>query len=108
MNDVRITVVKRMVNEDLIRAYATNGESSERLAPCSAFADGQSFLAEGLAQPDGFCSWAWADIQRDVAWVALGGVQPNHKVPGTAISCCTDGLNPVFFRLEPVPGKDGT
>jgi uncharacterized repeat protein (TIGR04076 family) len=102
MRDVRITVVKRMVNEDLIREYATDGENADRQTPCSVFADGQAFVAQGLTQPDGFCSWAWADIQRDVAWVALGGVQPNHKVPGTAISCCTDGLNPVFFRLEPV------
>jgi len=102
MNGVRITVVKRMVNADLIREYATDGDKDERIAPCSVFSDGQSFVSRGLTQPDGFCSWAWADIQRDVAWVALGGVQPNHKVPGTAITCCTDGLNPVFFRLEPI------
>jgi uncharacterized repeat protein (TIGR04076 family) len=102
MNDVRITVVKRMVNADLIREYATDGDKEGRLAPCSVFADGQAFVSHGLTQPNGFCSWAWADIQRDVAWVALGGVQPNHKEPGTAISCCSDGLNPVFFRIEPI------
>jgi len=102
MKDVRITVVKRMINEDLIREYATNGETAERQSPCSLFADGQAFVSRGLNQPDGFCSWAWADIQREVAWVSLGGVQPNHKQPGTALACCTDGLNPVFFRLEPI------
>ena len=106
MNDVRITVVRRMVNEDLIRAYATDGGNEERLSPCSLFADGQTFVARELGKPEGFCSWAWADIQRDVAWVAFGGAQPNHKVPGTALSCCTDGLNPVFFHLEPVPAEE--
>jgi len=104
MKSVRITVVKRMVNEDLIQEYAANGQSVERIRPCCALADGQVFLSTGLAQPEGFCSWAWADIQRDVAWVALGGVQQKHRVPGTAIVCCTDGLKPVFFRLEPLKG----
>ncbi len=105
MNDVRITVVKRMVNEDLIREYATHGDAKERLVPCARFADGQSFVSRGVVQPEGFCSWAWSDIQRDVAWVALGGIQPDHTEPGTAVSCCTDGLNPVFFRLEPVASQ---
>lgn len=102
MKDVRITVVKRMVNEELIRAYATGGDDPQRCAPCGAFEDGQTFVSTQMGKPDGFCSWAWADIQRDVAWVALGGVQAQHKVAGTAIVCCTDGLRPVFFHLAPV------
>ena len=102
MRDVRITVVKRWVNEELIREYATDGNKESRIAPCSLFSDDQVFVSTGLSKPDGFCSWAWADIQRDVVWVSLGGVQQNHTVPGTALSCCTDGLNPVFFRLEPL------
>jgi uncharacterized repeat protein (TIGR04076 family) len=105
MNDVRITIVKRMINEDLIREYATGGDRKERFVPCPRFDDGQTFVVQGQQKPDGFCSWAWADIQRDVVWVALGGVQPNHTDPGTAIACCTDGLNPVFFRLEPIAAR---
>lgn len=100
MNDVRITVIKRFVNQDLIRLYATDGETTERQQPCSMFEDGQTFVVRNGHHPEGFCSWAWADIQREVAWVSLGGVQPNYRHPGTAITCCTDGLNPVVFRVE--------
>jgi len=53
-----------------------------------------------MAMPPDFCSWAWADIQRDVAHLALGGDFPWMKQRGTMITCCTDGLRPVVFRLE--------
>jgi uncharacterized repeat protein (TIGR04076 family) len=50
-----------------------------------------------------FCSWAWADIQRDVVHLALGGDFPWIKEKGIGISCCTDGLRPVIFKLERLP-----
>lgn len=106
MNTTKLTVVKRFVNKDLIREFATNGEQSESQKPCSEFVEGQEFIAKGGCKPEGFCSWAWADIQREVAWVGLGGVQPNYKHPGTAITCCTDGLKPVVFRVERIEEVD--
>lgn len=103
----RITIVKRFVNNDLIRDYVTGGEDPEKQVPCGHFEDGQTFLSKGMNMPDGFCPWAWADIQRDVVWVSLGGVQPNHRHPGNALTCCTDGLNPVVFRVERVNAHEG-
>jgi len=44
--------------------------------------------------------WAWADIQRDVAHLALGGDFSWINKPGSMVSCCTDGLRPVVFKLE--------
>ena len=98
--DARITAVKRFANVDLIRDYATGGENPERQAPCNFCKEGDTFVSKGMTKPEGFCSWAWADIQRDVVWACLGGVQAKHKTPGTAITCCTDGLNPVVFHVE--------
>ncbi len=98
--DARITAVKRFANVDLIRDYATGGENPERQAPCNFCKEGDTFVSKGMTKPEGFCSWAWADIQRDVVWACLGGVQAKHKTPGTAIACCTDGLNPVVFHIE--------
>jgi uncharacterized repeat protein (TIGR04076 family) len=66
------------------------------------FHDGQQFLSEGLKMPEGFCSWAWADIQRDVTVLAVGGNFPWVKEEGVMISCCTDGFRPVLFKLERV------
>ena len=61
------------------------------------------FVSKNLDTPPGFCGWAWADIQRDVAHLALGGDFPWIKQKGTMISTCTDGLRPVVFKLERLP-----
>jgi uncharacterized repeat protein (TIGR04076 family) len=49
--------------------------------------------------PEGFCSWACADIQKYVMTLARGddflGVRE-----GTYVTCCTDGFRPVFFLIE--------
>jgi len=97
---LKITVVKRAVCPDLIRQYSPMGEDERYHVPCSKFSDGQTFVVEPCEKPDGFCSWAWADIQKQAIWVALRGIQPGYRQPGMAIACCTDGLNPVFFKLE--------
>jgi len=36
----------------------------------------------------------------DVVHLALGGEFPWMKREGTMISCCTDGLRPVLYKLE--------
>jgi uncharacterized repeat protein (TIGR04076 family) len=43
---------------------------------------------------------AWADIQRDVMVMRLGGARDGRKGPGTRLSACTDGMKPVIFPLE--------
>jgi len=52
--------------------------------------------------PKGFCVWAWAAIEKDVSILALGGNAPWIRKEGVIISCCTDGLRPVVFKLERV------
>ncbi len=94
-NPVRITVLKRLSNPDLIDRYGVNV-----VAQCGVMKDGQQFISEGLKIPDGFCAWAWADIQRDATVLALGGNFPWINEEGVTIACCTDGLRPVVFKLE--------
>lgn len=99
MPKCRITVVKRTVNQDLIDEYVSEARDSFGL--CEAFEDGQEFTIEGFPRkPEGFCDWAWADIQRDVVAMMFGSSYPWMKPSGTAISCCTDGLRPVVFKVE--------
>lgn len=50
--------------------------------------------------PEGFCGTAFADIQRDLMHLRYGGDYPWYKEKGIHIACCTDGLRPVFFKLE--------
>ena len=95
ISPVRITVEKRLSIPDLIEKYGI------RIDPlCPLFEVGQEFTARNLDIPEGFCAWAWADIQRDVAIMALGGDLKWIKGEGIMITCCTDGFRPVIFRLE--------
>jgi uncharacterized repeat protein (TIGR04076 family) len=50
--------------------------------------------------PEGFCDWAWADIQRDVAVLCSGGDYPWIKLKGATVACCTDAFRPVTFLIE--------
>ena len=44
---------------------------------------------------NGFCGWAWADIEKLVYGMARGGND-------VFVTCCTDGYRPVVFKLEKV------
>lgn len=97
-SDVRITVLKKLRTGDVFDGYASASAALE----CAAVKEGAEYISKGMTMPEGFCSWAWADIQRDVVHLALGGDFPWIREPGTMVSCCTDGLRPVVFRLERV------
>lgn len=97
MASVKITVVKKMTNKDLIDRYGKDVKPQ-----CELFNVGAEFIARDLGMPEGFCSWAWADIQRDVAVLALGGDFSWIKEKGIGITSCTDGLRPVIFKLQRV------
>ncbi|MCJ7622847.1 MAG: TIGR04076 family protein [Anaerolineaceae bacterium] len=99
MSKCKITVVKRTINQDLIDEYVSDTRKDFGL--CQVYEDGQEFVVENFpSRPDGFCDWAWADIQRDVVAVMFGGSFPWIQDLRTAITCCTDGFRPVIFKVE--------
>lgn len=95
---VRITVIKRSLNRDVVEDHLP--ERASKIGPCGVFRDGQVFEIKGRLpeKPEGFCDWAWVDIHQIVA-MAFVGVEPPA---GLAFPCCTDGLRPVTFHVEPV------
>ena len=100
MNKVRITVLKKMVNPDLIHELATPGFQEKSTEGCDRFQIGQTFDVKWDQIPQGFCTWAWADIQRDVSSMLMGA-DAHWVVPkGTIVTCCTDGFRPVVFKVE--------
>ena len=103
MSRLRITVLKKMHFPDLQAQYAKPGT----FGVCTAFEEGQIFETEE-SKPDGFCSWAWADIQRDVTLVRSGAEMPWIGARKTMVSCCTDGFRPVVFRIERVAENGAT
>jgi uncharacterized repeat protein (TIGR04076 family) len=99
MSKCKITVVRRTINQDLIDEYVS--DAREDYGKCQAYKDGQVFtIVDFPLKPEGFCDWAWADIHRDVVSVMFGSSYPWIQVPRTAITCCTDGLRPVTFKVE--------
>ncbi len=94
-HQIRITVLKKHFHKEFIKKYAA---SPENWTECEHFEIGQKFITSKEApweMPEGFCGWAWADIQKLIYGMARGGQD-------VFVTCCTDGYRPVIFRLEKV------
>lgn len=96
MYKCKITVMKRMFEPELSKEYS----SDPQLGPCDIYEDKQEFILERPDMPAGFCSWAWADIQRDVISIMTGGNMDWVNRDGVQVVCCTDGFRPVVFKVE--------
>ena len=101
MYKVKITVIKKSYHQDLVDRHLTE-EAKGKFGPCEVFQVGQEFILEGWPEkPEGFCDWAWVDIQRIAVSVAFGG-QVEETVPKNSwLVGCTDALRPVGFLIEP-------
>ncbi|MFQ5857467.1 MAG: TIGR04076 family protein [Anaerolineae bacterium] len=98
----KITVLKKLFNEDLADEYR---RPEIHRGPCPHFTEGQEFVVEEIGErPEGFfCGWAWDDIQRLVLAMMVGGdFSQWMNDSNTFVACCTDGIKPVVFRLERV------
>lgn len=100
---VKVTVLRKLVLDDLTDEYHVGyPEGNDR--KCNRFNEGDEFFFEyGAPNPvetQGFCPWAFCDIQRDIEVMKSGGSQPWMKNKDVFITCCTDGLRPVVFKLE--------
>ena len=99
MNKVKITVLRRTLQEDLSREYG-----AENLPRCPMLREGQVFYAD-YAKPEGLCDEAWKAIYQYVFALAHGVRETFYfgdwiREPGVAIVSCNDGLRPVIFKLE--------
>ena len=100
MAKCKITVLKKIINKELVDEYCSL-DLSEQCLGCPHFSVGEEYLVENYIEvPSGFCASAWADIQKDITTVMFGGSFPWIKQQGVSIACCTDGLMPVVFRIE--------
>ena len=100
MIKVKITVVKTEFYPDLAEDVDTSIEGT--FGPCPIFQLGQSFDVENLDDiPKGFCAWAWADTERDIAMLFFDATpSPRLKNKHSMYSSCDEGIRPVVFKLE--------
>ena len=86
---IKITAVKKVIFQDLYVKY-TGKEGTI----CSAFEEGQEFtITSPYRPPEGFCSWAWADIRPAIHAAYFGSRED-------AVVCCSDGYRPVMFHVK--------
>ncbi len=103
-SNIKITVLKMLNSEDIYDTRpADMAEWYEN--KCPLYKEGDEFIIDDPTKvPQGFCSWAWADIHKDVIHLMFQG---DFDIPdgwmsrkGVNYACCTDGLRPVFFKIE--------
>lgn len=106
MTKCRITVLKKTLDEELVREYGAEG-----LTACPMHAEGQVFHAD-YARPDGFCDEAWKAIYQYVFALSHGAQEGLFyygdwiRKPGVAICSCNDGLRLVIFKIEATTGEE--
>ena len=104
MPKVKISVIKMLNTNELFGKNPPVHAAEVSYAPvCPKLKEGQEFLAD-FTCPHGFCGVAFMDMQKEIEHVMLGGSYPWIKEKGVALSCCSDGMRPVIFKLERVEG----
>ena len=101
MKDVRITIIKKDLDQDLINKYM----APERAATArSCFMEiGTSYLISGTVMcPEGLCPWAWHDIESFVRIAAFEGKVEGQVPEDSWVRNCTDAFRPVTFLIEPL------
>ncbi|HEX2908125.1 MAG TPA: TIGR04076 family protein [Phototrophicaceae bacterium] len=100
----KITVLQKMANPHLAESYCLAGTS---VCPCPMFQEGQEFVTNE-DKPEGFCGWAWNDIEKYIIIFRAGGNMTDTfqwmRDRNTVIACCTDGIRPVVFKIEKIEG----
>ena len=99
--EVKITVLKRVDPTVIFEVNVPNSPRGEKYQKCSVFNEGQEYIVnKNIQTPENFCHWAWRDLYKDISVLAWGGNFDPWVEKGTMITCCTDGIRPVSFKLE--------
>lgn len=115
----KVTVLRKMLFEDLQRDYLANPKSGA----CPCFEEGQVFEFHRSAERDDFykfgrgagldgsdfpCAEAWDAISRYVYTALQGGsIMRNWTNDDRLmIACCNDGTRPVIFKIERIDQPD--
>lgn len=69
--------------------------------PCPNFSEGQEFILDDDAKPEGFCRDAWYTLLPYIMAIRRGAEFPDYfKEPGKGFFCCPDAARPVSFLVE--------
>ena len=97
MKKCRITVMRKVHHADLSALYENPIDHA-----CD-MEEGQVFIANGWAKPEGFCQSAWDTLSPFVLALSHGGgnfYDGWMKNKQSAMLSCNDGFRPVSFYVE--------
>ena len=97
MKKCRITVMRTARYDDLMAKY------ENPIAHACGMREGQTFLTNGWARPEGFCESAWESLSPFVLALSSGGRDIYDgwmRDPRSAMISCNDGFRPVSFYIE--------
>jgi uncharacterized repeat protein (TIGR04076 family) len=98
---VKITILKVFDPSEVFESSPVT--HVEPYGPCRVVKEGDEFIVdESSRMPEGFCPQAYQNLWEQIRTLQFGGDFPYYKEKGMVISCCTDGLRPVIFKLERV------
>lgn len=99
--EVSIKVIRISFYPDIAAEYLTEGA---KVGSCPILKEGDEFIYKGdVTMPEGFCPWAWNDINHVVTALSNGAsYTPWNKRENETIVCCGDGIRPVSFLVKVV------
>ena len=108
LHRVKITVLKKIDPSIIFNGDVPYRPNTDRLYTiCDALEEGDEFFVGfDREMPRGFCASAWKSISNSLSVIQWGGDYYPNLPEGVAITCCSDGLRPVSFKLERVEGPD--
>ena len=98
MTKLKLTVLKRQDPDEIFTELPVKRQ--DWMVPCPVYEDGQEYILEKLAMPEGFCGSAWHTIYPSLRTLYYGGDFSFFEEKGTTVTCCADGIRPVIFKAE--------
>jgi uncharacterized repeat protein (TIGR04076 family) len=98
MTKLKIKVLKRLAPEEIFDEMPV--AKKDWMVPCGLYEDGQEYIIDKLAMPEGFCGSAWQTIYSNLRTLYHGGNYSYFDEKGTTVTCCADGVRPVIFKVE--------
>lgn len=101
MKQVRITVIKKGFDEELIAEHL-KPEAAKSFRPCDHEVGDSFVVDQPVMCPEGMCPWAWHDVESFVRIAAFEGKVEDRQPENSWIRSCTDAFRPVTFLIDPL------
>ena len=98
---VKITVQKKVDPAIIFDGKVPNQPGKDHPYPICPVDEKAEWIVEKNGNMlEGFCSWAWRELYKDLAVLRFGGNFESWVAPPYMYTSCSDGIRPVSFKLE--------